>query len=92
MNICFFFVFFTLLAESCVCVSRIRSPENSSQALLRDTSHGMLHEVTPGRLFADNELWILAALPVFFFLFISDQLFAAMVPYHSLHSFLSLKH
>lgn len=52
----------------CVCAaeqSRIRSPGNSSQELLGDTA--VLNKVTRSRLFADNEMWILAPLPLFFF-------------------------
>lgn len=54
-------------------------------------SRGMPNKVTRSRLFADNQLWILAVVNLclvfafFFFFFIyHDQIFAAMNPYQSL--------
>ena len=46
----------------------------------------MLNKVTRGRLFADNELWILAALPLCLVppSIYHDKLFAATSPYHIL--------
>lgn len=51
--------------------SRFRSPGESSQECAGDTAMALLNKVTRDRLFADNEMWILAALPVCFFSYLS---------------------
>lgn len=81
----------SVLANDWAVWSRIRSSRQQQQQqqqpeLQRDAAIAMLNKVTRGRLFADNELWILAALPLCLVppSIYHDKLFAATSPYHIL--------